>query len=77
MAVAYFANPMMATLQLTPASAARIYDGPRFHRSRSPEENRRIIRDTIRTFKNSPSPVYQFIGGILDVIQKLKLQKKA
>lgn len=63
---------MMPTLQLTPAAAARIYEGPRFHRSRSPAENRRIIRDTIRKFKDHPSPAVRYMGCILEAITKLK-----
>jgi hypothetical protein len=62
---------MMATLALTPDAAARIYDGPRFHRSRSPAENRRIIRNSIRALKASPSMAMRYAGCILEAIQKL------
>jgi hypothetical protein len=63
---------MMSTLQLTPDAAARIYQGPRFHRSRSPAENRRIIRDTIRKFKSHHSAAVRYMGCVLEAITKLK-----
>jgi len=63
---------MMPTLQLTHDAAARIYDGPRFHRSRTPAENRRIIRDTIHQFKNHPSTAVRYMGCVLEAITKLK-----
>jgi hypothetical protein len=62
---------MMPVFQLTPAAAGRIYDGPHFHRSRSLEENRRIIRDSIRALKASPSMAMRYFGCVLEAIQKL------
>jgi hypothetical protein len=56
---------------LTPDAAARIYDGPHFHRSRSPQENRRLIRDQIRRLKASPSMTMRYAGCVLEMISKL------
>ena len=64
---------MMATLQLTPAAAGSFYAGPHFHRSRSPQENRRIIREQIRQMKSSPSIGVRYMGCVLEAIQKLPI----
>ena len=63
---------MMPTLQLTPEAAGRLYHGPRFHRSRSPEERRQVLRDQIRTLKNSPSLALRYIGHIAEAISKIR-----
>jgi hypothetical protein len=62
---------MMATLQLTPDAAARLYEGPRFHRNRTAQENRQLVRDQIRRFKASSSLAMRYMGCILDAIQRL------
>ena len=62
---------MMPVLQLSPVAAARIYDGPRFHRSRSPEEQRQLIGAAIRRLKASPSMTMRYAGCVLEMISKL------
>ena len=62
---------MMPVLQLTPAAAGRMYAGAHFHRSRSPEENRRMIREKIRALKASPLTALRYMGCILEAIQRL------
>ena len=63
---------MMPTLQLTPAAAGRIFSGPRYHRSRSPAENRRIIWDQIQELKTSPIIALRYMGCVLEAIGKIK-----
>jgi hypothetical protein len=59
---------MSSTLKLSPAAAGRMYRGPRFHRSRGPQENRRIIREQIRKFKASAEAGVHYLGVILEAI---------
>ncbi|MGO8839479.1 MAG: hypothetical protein ACLQQ0_18890 [Limisphaerales bacterium] len=62
----------MATLQLTPAAAGRLYDGPHFHRSRSAVENRAILRSQIQQLKQSPVMALRYVGFIAEAISKIK-----
>ena len=63
---------MTSALHLTPDAAARLYSGPRFHRSRTPAENRRLIREQIRLFKGSASAAVRYMGCVLEAIANLK-----
>ncbi len=63
---------MNSTLKLTPAAAGRMYHGPCFHRSRTPAENRRIIRQQIRQLKASVSMDLRYMGCILEAIANFK-----
>jgi len=65
---------MTSTLHLTPAAAGRMYGGPRFHRSRSPQDNRRIILEQIRRFKDSAEASVRYLGHVLEAIANLKPQ---
>jgi hypothetical protein len=68
---------MMPTLQLTHDAAARIYDGPRFHRIRTASEQRRIIRDNIRQLKRNPSIVMRYAGHVLEAIANINPKELA
>jgi len=67
---------MTPTLQLTPNAAARLYDGPRFHRSLTPAQQRQVIRGVIRQYKASPHAVLRYMGCVLDAIMKFKQQRR-
>jgi hypothetical protein len=62
---------MTATLHLTPGVAARMYAGPRYHRSRSPQDNRRLIHEQIRQFKASASIALRYMGCVLEAIAQI------
>ncbi|MGB7767421.1 MAG: hypothetical protein WBN22_01010 [Verrucomicrobiia bacterium] len=62
---------MMPMLQLTPAAAARMYEGPRYRRSRSPAETRKFLREQIRKLKASDSLMSRYFGCIAEAIMKI------
>ena len=63
---------MMPSLQLTPAAAARIYQGPHFHKPRTSSEQRKLLREQIVMLKASPSILAQYCGCIAEAIMKFK-----
>ena len=63
---------MSPTLQLTPAAAARIYQGPRFHRRRAPRQIVKLFRERVKDVTYDSDVLQIYLGTVIEQIAKLK-----